>query len=119
VIQEIPVERPDVVAARCADTLSATELDRFRRRIRAATDAAGEVRLLLDVRDWSGWESLSALFEDLRADAMLHGAVSRLAVIGDSAWHAMGAQAVRPLLDGDVRYFTPEERPIAFDWIAG
>lgn len=118
-IEEIPVERPDVVAARCADTLSAEDLDRFRRRIRAATGAAGEVRLLLDVRDRSGWESLSALFEDIRADATLHGAVSRLAVVGDSAWHAMGARGVRPLPEGDVRYFTPEERRIAFDWIAG
>lgn len=118
-IHDLNVDQPHVVALVCEGRMTKNDLHSFRDKVESVASKAGTAHVLLDIRDFTGWDSLSTVVEDLKIDAEQNRNISRLAVIGDSRFKKVGTKAMAPLVDADVRYFAPEERLVALSWVAG
>ncbi|MEQ9260658.1 MAG: STAS/SEC14 domain-containing protein [Roseovarius sp.] len=78
-----------------------------------------KVRLLIDLRDFDGWQGLSGLrdhFELVRGHAHK---VERAAVLGDAGWQDMAAALGRRVLGFEARHFKAGEIEAAKAWLAG
>ncbi len=83
-------------------------------RVRGAVPT---VRILLDWEALEGWESgtkaLGTAF-----GLGIRDAVSRVAVIADRKWHDEQDRLADILKAGKVRFFTPDQRAAATEWLA-
>jgi len=85
-------------------------------RFMAAHD---KVRLLIDLRDFDGWQGLGALrdhFELVRGHAPR---VERAAVVGDAGWQEMAVGIGKRAFGLDARHFAAGEFDAARVWLAG
>jgi hypothetical protein len=78
---------------------------------------ANGFRLLLDLRDFDGWESLSAIREHLTLVRDHYRALERVAIVSDSAWTKLAAGFAEQLAGVDARHFEASELPAAEKWL--
>lgn len=76
----------------------------------------GQVRVLCQLHDFHGWTA-GALWEDVKFDYKHFGNIERLALVGESRWHAGMAAFCKPFTKAEVRYFDCSEFEQAHDWI--
>ncbi|MDF0600749.1 STAS/SEC14 domain-containing protein [Psychromarinibacter sp. C21-152] len=74
-------------------------------------------RLLLDIRDFDGWQGLGGLAEHFRLVRDHAPALERAAIVGDAGWQKMAAAVGRRILGREARYFAAEDYAAAKDWI--
>ncbi len=74
-------------------------------------------RLLLDLREFDGWQGLDALGAHFRLVRDHHGLVERVAIVGDKAWQAMAQRIGRQFIDAPVHYFPADEFEGAKAWL--
>jgi hypothetical protein len=72
------------------------------------------VPLLLDLRGFRGW-SPAGLVRDLIFDLRHRASFSRIAVLGDTRWHAWITYLATPLFRASLRFFNA--RNIASEWL--
>jgi stage II sporulation SpoAA-like protein len=76
-------------------------------------------RLLLDLREFDGWQGLSAIaghFTLAREHAPL---AQKVAVVGRSEWQKLAQRVAGRFLNAQSRYFTDEEFEAAKTWLTG
>lgn len=76
-------------------------------------------RLLLDLREFDGWQGLSAIaghFTLAREHASL---VQRAAIVGEHGWQKLGQRIAGWFLNGETRYFPGSEFEAAKAWLTG
>ncbi|MBY6122216.1 STAS/SEC14 domain-containing protein [Mameliella alba] len=76
-------------------------------------------RLLIDARDFDGWQGLGALFEHLKVVRDHYRLIDRAAIVGNAAWQRLGERALRTFSGADTRFFTADEFETAKVWIKG
>lgn len=76
----------------------------------------GKVSLLIELSDFHGWE-IGALWEDIKFDSKHFNDIERIAVIGETTWHAWMTTIFRPFTAAEVRYFEPQQADQARTWI--
>ncbi|MEM7076257.1 MAG: STAS/SEC14 domain-containing protein [Pseudomonadota bacterium] len=79
--------------------------------------AHDDPRLLIDIRDFDGWQGLGALkdhFDLVRSHAPR---ISRAAVLGDAGWQEMALQIGKRAFALDARFFKAGEFDAAQDWL--
>lgn len=74
-------------------------------------------RLLLDLRQFDGWQGLGALGEHFRLVRDHHSLIDRAAFVGDKAWHRMAQRVGRRIINAPVHYFPAEEFEGAKAWL--
>ena len=77
-----------------------------------------KMRLLIDLRDFDGWQGLGAIGEHLKLVRNHAGLVDRAAIVGDAGWQRMAAEVGKRVLSGEVRYFPGAEIEAAKSWLA-
>lgn len=78
-----------------------------------------KVRLLIDLRDFDGWQGLGALrdhFELVRGHAPR---VERAAIVGDAGWQEMAVGIGKRAFGLEARHFATGEFDAAKAWLAG
>ena len=75
-------------------------------------------RLLLDIREFDGWQGLGAIGDHLRLVRDHAGLVDRAAIVGDAGWQRMAAEVGKRVLKGEVQYFPAEQMDAAKAWLA-
>jgi hypothetical protein len=75
------------------------------------------IRLLLDLREFQGWEGIEALRDHFVLVRDHHRAVERVAVVGDRDWEKRLAKVVSKFIDAEVRHFSANELPGAEKWV--
>lgn len=78
-----------------------------------------KVRLLIDLRDFDGWQGLGALrdhFELVRGHAPR---VERAAIVGDAGWQEMAVSIGKRAFGLEARHFATGEFDAAKAWLAG
>lgn len=75
-------------------------------------------RLLIDLREFDGWQGLSALAAHFRLARNHIGMLDRAAIVGDKAWQHMAQRVARHILGARTQYFPSEEYEEAKTWLA-
>lgn len=75
-------------------------------------------RLLLDLRDFDGWQGLGAVGEHLRLVKDHAGLIDRAAIVGDGGWQRMAAEVGTRVIGAEARYFPGEDFEAAKGWLA-
>ena len=75
------------------------------------------LRLLLDLREFDGWQGLSALAAHLHLAAGHIGAARRIAMVGDAAWQHLALRIGRRLIAAETRWFDAAAYDRARAWI--
>jgi len=78
----------------------------------------GRIRLLLDLRDFDGWQGLGALGAHLSLVREHRKAPKKVAVVGDALWMPLAQRVFSVFSDADVNYFEGGDFAQAEKWIA-
>ena len=98
--------------------LDASVYDRAARDLDDFVARNGRFNLLLDLRQFDGWQGLGALGEHFSLVRDHRHAPRRVAVIGDSGWKRLAKRIFSRFVDAEVRYFDPAAAAEATSWIA-
>ncbi len=74
-------------------------------------------RLLLDLRQFDGWQGLSALAAHLRTATAHVGQAQRIALLGNKSWQHMAERVGHLLLSADVQFFDNNQPDAAKAWL--
>ncbi|RYH08150.1 STAS/SEC14 domain-containing protein [Tropicimonas sp. IMCC6043] len=74
-------------------------------------------RLLLDLREFDGWQGLGAIGAHFKLVRDHRHLVDRVAIVGDKAWQAIGQRIGRQFIDAPVHYFPANDFDGAKAWL--
>lgn len=111
--------RKSVIGIRISGTLTSDDIQSLRPYLEQKVQEHGQVRLLILMDDWHGWDSLVSLWEDLKMDLSLNRHVSRIAMVGDRIWEKAVSGITGLFAHGDVQYFDRRRLEHAWSWIDG
>ncbi len=75
-------------------------------------------RLLIDLREFDGWQGLTAMAAHFRLAAGHIGMLDRAAIVGDKTWQKMAQRMASHVLGTRTQYFPAEEYENAKTWLA-
>ncbi|WP_186766669.1 STAS/SEC14 domain-containing protein [Puniceibacterium confluentis] len=75
-------------------------------------------RLLLDLREFDGWQGLGAVADHLKLVRDHRHFVSRMAVVGSSRYAKLARRVSSKFINADVRHFDDDELSKAMAWIS-
>ncbi|WP_037310095.1 STAS/SEC14 domain-containing protein [Ruegeria halocynthiae] len=75
-------------------------------------------RLLIDLREFDGWQGLTALTAHFRLARGHVGMLDRAAIVGDKAWQHMAQRVASHVLGTRTEFFPSEEFENAKSWLA-
>lgn len=75
-------------------------------------------RLLLDLRDFDGWQGLDALSDHFFLVRSHHQKLDKIAIVGDAAWQAMASRLGRQLFKIPSHYFPSQDFDGAMAWLS-
>ena len=78
----------------------------------------GDLRLLLDLREFDGWRGLSALVAHFKLVRENAPGADRIAVLGTRSWQEMAERVVGRLLPGKTEFFDDTQIDAAKAWLA-
>ncbi len=78
-----------------------------------------QVRLLIDLRDFDGWQGLDALRDHFYLVRGHAKRVQRAAIVGDAGWQDMAVQVGKRAFGLDAKYFAAADMAKAKAWLAG
>ncbi|MTI03688.1 MULTISPECIES: STAS/SEC14 domain-containing protein [Alphaproteobacteria] len=75
-------------------------------------------RLLIDLREFDGWQGLTAMAAHFRLARGHIGLLDRAAIVGDKAWQHMAQRLASHVLGTRTQYFPSDEYENAKSWLA-
>ena len=75
------------------------------------------IHLLLDLREFDGWQGLAALGEHLALVRDHRRVIERVAVVGHAGWQKMAVRVVSQFLRGEARHFGDDDLESAKAWL--
>ncbi len=113
----LPESGGNVVGIRATGTLTRDDYDQLAPYLEAQMAAHAPLRVLVLLDDWHGWDSLGALWQDVKLDAHLATRVERVAMVGDENWQRWATLLASPFTRGTVRYFSRDQMGAAWAWV--
>lgn len=74
-------------------------------------------RLLLDLREFDGWQGLSALVGHFTLARDHAGLAERVAIVGEHGWQKLGQRVAARFVNAETRYFPGDEFDAAKAWL--
>jgi hypothetical protein len=105
-----------VLVVRMSGKLAKEDYELFVPEFDRLADEFGEVRVLVEMIDFQGWE-VGALWEDLKLDVKHFSDIERLALVGEKKWEKGMSVFCKPFTTAEVRYFDRSEATQAREWI--
>lgn len=97
--------------------LDPAEIENAEGDLNARIREMDDFRLLLDLREFDGWQGLSALtahFSLVREHAPL---AQKVAVVGHKTWHRLAQRVMGRFLNAETRFFEADDYADATQWI--
>lgn len=101
---------------RVSGKLEEADYERFGPKFEALIEQHGKLRVLLIMEDFHGW-TFRGLWEDVKFDVKHFNDIERLAIVGETKWHAGMATFCKPFTSAAVRYFEKFELDDAREWL--
>jgi len=76
------------------------------------------LKLLLDLRQFDGWQGLSAIADHFSLVRDHYRIPSKVAVVGNADWQKLAEKILSRFLDAETRYFEDDDFAAARAWIA-
>jgi acyl-CoA synthetase (NDP forming) len=108
---------PNALEIHCSGKLTKADYDEIVPKFEQHLARQGKPRVLVEMRDFEGWEDTTSLWEDLKMDTKHINDVKRLAIVGDAKWHDWLTKLTRPFTTADVEFFPPEKIDEARAWL--
>lgn len=115
-LEEIPVNDPEVYAFRVHGRLTHEDYQRWVPRIEAILEEQRPISLLVELEDFRGWDTRAAR-DDLAFGLKHQADFRRIAVVGENAWQKWAVTLIRPFFTAELRYFDREEIDAAWRWL--
>ena len=96
--------------------LQKADYPHFVPKIDEAIRQHGKVRLLVEMRDFHGWE-LGAVWEDIKFDLKHFSHIERIAMLGDKKWEQWMASFCKPFTTAKIKYFPLAQEADAEAWV--
>lgn len=96
--------------------LEEADYERFVPEVERLIESHEKISLVVEFKDFTGWTS-GALWEDIKFDVKHFNDIERLAMIGEKHWHEWMAKFCKPFTTAKIRYFSPENKAEAVDWV--
>lgn len=112
----LPESEPGLLAIRVAGKLSKEDYARFNPWLDEQLARSPQPAILVDMRDFEGFDGPGALLEDVRSGLAHWNDLGRMAVLGDHPWVAWMVALVAPLTRTEIRYFGPDRAEEAWAW---
>lgn len=106
-----------VLTVRLVGKLEPAAYDDAREALYEAMDATPGFRLLLDLRDFDGWQGLSGVLEHLSLVRGRRTTPERVAVLGNTGWQRMAERVIKRFVRTEANWF--EDPAEARAWAAG
>ena len=113
----LEIERRNILDIQLTGKLTKEDYLQFVPQIEEMIREHGRIRLLLEMRDFRGWDA-GALWEDLKFDLRHFNDIERLAMVGEKKWEKGMAVFCRPFTTAEIRYFDRSEAEQAHQWLA-
>ncbi|GGJ01437.1 SpoIIAA family protein [Neoroseomonas lacus] len=110
---------PELLAIRVSGRLSKADYARIIPWLDEQLARHPHPAMVVDMRDFHGWDGAGALFEDARFGLTHRGDLRRVAMIGDRTWQSWLATLFAPFMKTELRYFERAEVERAWDWARG
>jgi hypothetical protein len=95
----------DIVQVQLMGKLDSAAYERGEEALDAFIRDHSGLKLLLDLREFDGWQGLAALGDHLKLVRDHRHVPSRVAVVGDEGWQKLAASLMRRFISADSRYF--------------
>jgi len=105
-----------VLNVKVSEKLTREDYQKFVPEVEQLIEKFGKIRVLFEMHDFHGWDA-AALWEDVKFDARHFSDIERLAFVGDKAWEKGMSVFCRPFTTAKIRYFEPEQRQEAIEWL--
>jgi hypothetical protein len=99
-------------------TVDRNDFEHAQEGLSAHVRKTGGLRLLLDLREFGGWEGISALGAHLNVARAHAGEAERIAMVGDKAWQHMAQRVASKVLKAETRFFEAAQYEAAKVWVA-
>jgi hypothetical protein len=116
---KIEVISGNAVKIKAPEKLKADDFLQIAPQIDSLIKQHGQIRLLIDASEFSGWESIAAFENHARFIKSHQQRVERIAVIAAHDWQYWLIGAVRIFLHPEVRAYDKSDENEALQWIVG
>jgi nucleotide-binding universal stress UspA family protein len=115
-IEEIPISEANVFGFRVSGRLTLADYQAFLPMLDKLIQDRGKISLLIELRDFRGWE-MKAAREDYSFGMAHQEDFERIAIIGDKAWQRWMTALSAPFVSSEIRYFGQDEKNEAWEWL--
>ena len=107
----------DLVTCKVTGRLTSAELQALQQATAPIIQSKGQVRLLILVEDFQGWER-GAAWEDFSFQEENDSHIERMALVGDKKWEELAAAFIgKGLREFPIEHFGPSEAGEALRWL--
>ncbi len=96
--------------------LTAEDYREFVPRVEELIARHGKIRMIVRLQDFHGWDA-AALWEDIKFDLKHFADIERLALIGEKQCQKGMGVICKPFTKAEVRFYEPDEAPLAYEWV--
>lgn len=113
----LPESSGAVVGMRVSETLTHADLDQIAADLKPYLSKDARINVLILMEDFHGWESVSAMLQDLKIDAQANKHVDRIAMVGEAKWQKWMAWFTKAVARGELKYFDRAQLAQAWEWL--
>ncbi|UUO08327.1 STAS/SEC14 domain-containing protein [Blastopirellula sp. J2-11] len=107
----------DLLQVTAAGKLTSADYATFVPAVEGMIEAAGRIRILFVMDQFEGWDA-GAAWEDTKFAIEHFNDIRKIALIGESSWEKWMAVICKPFTMAEVRFFAPDQRAEALEWLA-
>ncbi len=96
--------------------MSEQELKQLDPELHRRRNHPGDSSLVMIMDDFDGYESLDALWTDLKMDMAHKDDFKKIAIIGDDRWERGLSKLAGMITDGELKFFAKEDKAAAMAW---
>lgn len=113
-IEEKPAAKSIEVSV--SGKLTHQDYQQFVPKIEQLIKAVGKIRLLVEMRDFHGWDG-AALWDDIKFDIKHFADIDRIAMVGETKWEKGMSVFCRPFTAAKIKYFDKSQIAAARVWL--
>jgi hypothetical protein len=106
-----------VLATKISGKLSMQDYEQMFPLVEETVNKYGKICLYVELENFEGWEDPQAFWQEFKLGFKFYTDLEKVAVVGEKKWEEYGTKAVDFLNPAKIKFFTPEEKEEALNWI--